>query len=70
MATATATSELPWWVEHANERCPACLQVYAYEVQVRCVDCDGPLCPLCAVEVRLELLQHRCPDCCHPGGEA
>ena len=57
-----------WWAVGGTERCPACLQLYAYEVEVRCVDCDGPLCPLCVVEVRAEALLRRCPDCCGEGG--
>ncbi|MCB9730623.1 MAG: hypothetical protein H6746_19285 [Deltaproteobacteria bacterium] len=37
----------------AAERCPHCLQTYVYELEVRCVDCDGPACPLCVVDVRV-----------------
>jgi hypothetical protein len=54
---------IPWWLAGGTERCPVCLQLYAYEVQVRCVDCDGPLCPCCAVEVRLDAVARRCPGC-------
>jgi hypothetical protein len=36
----------PWWLG-GEERCPVCLQVYVLEMEVRCVNCDGPHCPLC-----------------------
>ena len=65
----THEPDLPWWAAGGTERCPACLHLYAYEVQVRCVDCDGPLCPLCAVEVRVEVVSRRCPECCQDAGE-
>ena len=68
MATSTPDS-VPWWAHGGSERCPVCLQLYAYEVEVRCADCDGPLCPLCAVEVTVELVARRCPDCCTGAAE-
>jgi hypothetical protein len=55
-----------WWLDEGGESCPRCLQTYAYEVEVRCVECDGPLCPHCAV--RVTELVVRCPDC--PAGDA
>ena len=61
----TQEPQIAWWAGGGSERCPVCLQLYAYEVQVRCTDCDGPLCPQCAVEVRLEMVARRCPECCH-----
>jgi hypothetical protein len=36
------------------------MHTYAYVVELRCVACDGPLCPLCVVVVRAEV---RCPPC-------
>ena len=42
---------LPWWLTGADEECPACGQAYAYEIEVRCVDCDAPLCPVCVTWV-------------------
>lgn len=50
------------WFE-GDETCPTCLQLYALEAQVRCVDCDQPFCPFCIVEVRAQPLLHRCGDC-------
>jgi hypothetical protein len=56
-------TDLPWWLSGGTERCPMCLQLHAYEVQVRCTDCDVPLCPMCAVEVTLDVVVRRCPEC-------
>lgn len=53
----------PWWAEGGSERCPFCLQSYAYEVEIRCADCDSPSCPCCAVIERRTAVYHRCSDC-------
>lgn len=47
--------------QHA-ERCPHCHGRYVYELEVRCVDCDGPMCPLCVVHFR-GVSELRCPRC-------
>jgi hypothetical protein len=56
----------PWWLggdaAETAEECRHCLASYAVEVEVRCSDCDGPTCPLCAVTVR-ETATFRCVDC-------
>jgi hypothetical protein len=36
-----------WWLSGGEEECPHCGQVYAYEVEFRCPDCDSPSCPHC-----------------------
>lgn len=36
----------PWWLG-GGERCEVCLQPYVLEMEVRCVNCDGPHCPFC-----------------------
>lgn len=51
-----------WWLDHGEESCEHCLQRYAYEIEVRCVACDAPLCPQCAVEVRATRTVY-CPGC-------
>lgn len=51
-----------WWIGEGDERCPSCLQGYALEVEVRCVDCDAPGCPHCMIRVR-ERVAAWCPDC-------
>ena len=55
-------ADTPWWLDDDEEQCPHCLQTYAYEVEVRCVDCDAPSCPHCAVVVRETAAVH-CPTC-------
>jgi hypothetical protein len=56
-------AEIPWWLDEGEERCDFCLQTYAYEVEVRCVDCDQPSCPHCAVLIRERRTVHHCPEC-------
>ncbi len=38
---------MPWWLDDGTEICPACKQLYLYETQFRCSDCDGPSCGEC-----------------------
>lgn len=52
----------PWWVEHGIEACCGCGQRCAYELQVRCVACDGPLCPVCLVRLT-RTREASCSDC-------
>jgi hypothetical protein len=52
----------PWWLEGGEETCEVCLATYAYEVEVRCHDCDQPMCPGCAVWVRAQVEVY-CPGC-------
>lgn len=40
------------WIEAADEPCGFCLQHYELALELRCSDCDRPLCPVCAVTVR------------------
>lgn len=49
---ATRTlEERGWWNATGSEACAVCAARFDYEIEVRCADCDAPLCPLCAVEV-------------------
>ena len=50
------------WTERADEPCPACRHVYAYELEYRCMSCDGAVCAICAVFVR-ERHEVFCPEC-------
>lgn len=43
-----------------QEQCPACLQLYLYELEYRCSLCDEPFCPLCIVRIEERWV---CPDC-------
>jgi hypothetical protein len=38
----------------AHEQCSSCLQLYAYEAEIRCVHCDAAGCQFCAVRVERE----------------
>lgn len=63
---ADTSLERPWWLDagcaETAEECGFCLGTYAVEAEVRCVDCDRPMCPLCVVVVR-ETASFRCADC-------
>lgn len=65
MTRAARRPAPPWWAEAGpdDEPCPLCYQSYAYEIEVRCVDCDCPLCPACVVVERVSALVHLCPGC-------
>jgi hypothetical protein len=41
-----ARQSSPWWLG-GEEECPHCHQLYAYEIEVRCPECDEPSCPHC-----------------------
>jgi hypothetical protein len=43
---------VPWYLSDGDEECPHCGQWYAYELEIRCPDCDSPSCPQC-----------QCPTC-------
>ena len=51
----------PWWLSGGEELCVYCGQLYVYELEFRCPDCDEPSCPHCRTmhpEGR-----HVCPSC-------
>jgi hypothetical protein len=52
---------MPWWLEDGTEVCPICRQLYLYETEYRCTDCDGPMCESC-VQTR-ESLTVVCGPC-------
>ena len=55
--------ETRWWLEAGTELCSACDQLYLYETEYRCADCDGPRCRDC-VQVRQSLtVCLTCFDC-------
>jgi hypothetical protein len=47
---------------HAHEQCSSCLQSYSYELEVRCVRCDGAACQFCAVRVVSEWICLGCKE--------
>ncbi|MET0534895.1 MAG: hypothetical protein ABW171_11775 [Steroidobacter sp.] len=45
-ATVTTTM-VAWYLSDGDEQCPHCGQLYAYELEFRCPDCDEPSCVHC-----------------------
>jgi hypothetical protein len=41
--------EEPSSILHATEVCAFCGQLYAYEMERRCANCDAPVCYFCAI---------------------
>ena len=58
--SAAKPAGVPWWIERGEEDCPHCAQTYSYEVEVRCFECDAPVCPMCVVRLTERIV---CPDC-------
>lgn len=46
---SSGQAAVSWWQEEGEEECPHCGQLYIYEVEFRCIECDGPGCPHCQV---------------------
>jgi hypothetical protein len=49
----------PWWLS-GEEECPHCHHLYAYELEVRCTECDGPSCPHCVSRLELGVVCIHC----------
>jgi hypothetical protein len=47
---------------HAHEQCSSCLQIYAYELEVRCMHCDGAACQFCAVRIASQWICLGCKE--------
>jgi hypothetical protein len=50
-----------------DEHCGFCLQSYAYELEVFCIHCDRPMCPVCVV-TRTFQGERICPECASDTG--
>jgi predicted RNA-binding Zn-ribbon protein involved in translation (DUF1610 family) len=50
-----------WWVSDGDEECPHCGQLYIYELEFRCPDCDSPACLHC--KRKHAQGYHVCPEC-------
>lgn len=61
--TKAASSSLPWWATPGDEVCAHCLQRYHYHLEVRCTDCDEPMCPSCATRLTIDVVAYHCPEC-------
>jgi hypothetical protein len=46
-SSTTASKAPPWYLSDGDEECPHCGQLYVYELEFRCPDCDTPSCPHC-----------------------
>jgi hypothetical protein len=52
----------PWWLDGGTESCEACTHVYVYEMEFRCVACDGGVCCHC-VRIDIDTREALCPAC-------
>lgn len=59
--TRRTTRVVAWWLSGGEEECPHCGQLYAYEVEFRCPECDAPSCPHCKTAHSDERML--CPEC-------
>jgi hypothetical protein len=65
--STTAVGMTSWWLSDGDEECPHCAQLYIYEVEFRCTECDGPGCPHCrVVHAEGHLV---CPECVESSSE-
>jgi hypothetical protein len=55
------TRVVAWWLSGGEEECPHCGQLYAYELEFRCPECDAPSCPHCRKMHSDERML--CPEC-------
>ena len=60
-ATQEKIRVVTWWLSGGEEECPHCGQLYAYEAEFRCPDCDSPSCPHC--KRRHADDRDVCPEC-------
>jgi len=60
MTTDSDAAE-PGWLTRGWDECPHCTQLYVYEMERRCFDCDAPICPVCVEIVRETVVV--CPAC-------
>lgn len=59
--TTVTTQVVAWYLSDGDEECPHCGRLYAYELEFRCPDCDGPGCPHCKSRHSDNRLV--CPEC-------
>lgn len=63
----TVRKVVRWYLIGGDEVCSHCGQLYAYELEFRCPDCDGPSCPQCKSKHSDE--RFVCPGCVAVTGE-
>jgi hypothetical protein len=57
-----------WWQATGGETCSVCAARFDLAVEVRCAECDAPLCPVCAVVVTGSA-ERVCAGCTETGEE-
>lgn len=65
MPNRTVQTKVAWWLS-GEEECPHCGQLYAYEIEFRCPECDAPSCPHCKREHERGLV---CVSCVEDPGD-
>lgn len=60
-AGETCVMTLAWWQLEESAWCPFCLQGYAWELHIACIECDRESCPLCID--REHAAGRSCPEC-------
>lgn len=61
--TPSRVPSIPWWLEEGEEDC-SCGSTYVLELELRCADCDVPMCVHC---VRIYQSRRLCSDCMPSG---
>ena len=51
-----------WWLLAGEEECTSCGRTYVFEAELRCGDCDTPMCPLCAAWHEQRPRCRACPE--------
>ena len=46
-AKPPASNAAPWWLRDGDEECPGCGQLYIYELEFRCPECEITTCIHC-----------------------
>lgn len=46
-AKAPAAGPAPWWLLEGDEECASCGQLYIYELEFRCPECETTTCLHC-----------------------
>jgi hypothetical protein len=64
MPTRTS-AVVAWWLGDGDEECPHCGELYIYELEFRCSECDAAGCKRC-VATHVEG-HHICVTCAQPG---
>jgi hypothetical protein len=60
-STGVATrGAAPWWLDRGEEDCPHCDQTYSFTAEIRCIECDARVCPMCITRIGGHAF---CPDC-------